>query len=173
MAEVVRVAFRKLGGEADAPPLTPPWFLPGAEVVWQRIVETERTLRGVLREVYAGRYGDGAAAKIEEALSTHERESLARALRARPPGAEALSVVDYLTLGQVQNLLLTGDGWKEASRRYGWGNDLHQRLTAAFDQGIKPIRNAIAHVREVEPDRLQRASLACSDVLAMLRSKSA
>jgi len=173
MAEVVRVAFRKLGGEADAPPLTPPWFLPGAEVVWQRIVETERTLRGVLREVYAGRYGDGAAAKIEEALSTHERESLARALRARPPGAEALSVVDYLTLGQVQNLLLTGDGWKEASRRYGWGNDLHQRLTAAFDQGIKPIRNAIAHFREVEPDRLQRASLACSDVLAMLRSKSA
>ena len=42
MANIIRVAFRQLGGEADAPPLTPPWFLPGAETVWQRIVETER-----------------------------------------------------------------------------------------------------------------------------------
>jgi len=46
MADIIRVGFRKLGGEADAPPVTPPWFLPGAELVWNRIVETERALRG-------------------------------------------------------------------------------------------------------------------------------
>ena len=51
MADIIRVAFRHLGGEADAPPLTPPWFLPGAETVWRRIVETERALRGIVREV--------------------------------------------------------------------------------------------------------------------------
>jgi hypothetical protein len=96
MADIIRVAFRQLGGEVEAPPLTPPWFLPGAESVWQRIVETERALRAIVREVYAARFGDAAARRIEEALPEHERESLTRALRARPAGAEALSIVDYL-----------------------------------------------------------------------------
>ena len=32
MADIIRVAFRQLGGEPDAPPVTPPWFLPGAEL---------------------------------------------------------------------------------------------------------------------------------------------
>src|SRR5688572_4373291 len=61
MADIIRVAFRQLGGEADSPPLTPPWFLPGSEIVWQSIVETERALRGVVREVYAARFGEAAA----------------------------------------------------------------------------------------------------------------
>jgi len=75
MADIIRVAFRQLGGEPDAPPLTPPWFLPGAEAVWQRIVETERALRGVVREVYAARFGEAAARRIEDALPERERES--------------------------------------------------------------------------------------------------
>ena len=64
MADIIRVAFRQLGGEPNALPLTPPWFLPGAEVVWQRIVETERALRAVVREVYAARFGEAAARKL-------------------------------------------------------------------------------------------------------------
>jgi hypothetical protein len=94
MADIIRVAFRQLGGEPDSPPLTPPWFLPGAEAVWQRIVETERALRAVVREVYAARFGETAARRIEEALPERERESLARALRARPAGSEPLSTTD-------------------------------------------------------------------------------
>lgn len=66
-ADIIRVAFRQLGGEPDSPPITPPWFLPGAEAVWQRIVETERALRAVVREVYVARFRDTAAQKIEEA----------------------------------------------------------------------------------------------------------
>lgn len=77
MADIIRVAFRQLGGEPDALPLTPPWYLPGAEAVWQRIVETERALRGVVREVYAARFGEVAAQKIEDALPERERETLA------------------------------------------------------------------------------------------------
>ena len=42
MADIIRVAFRQLGGELNAPPLTPPRFLPGAEIVWQQIAETGR-----------------------------------------------------------------------------------------------------------------------------------
>jgi hypothetical protein len=37
MADIIRVAFRQLGGESDATLLTPPWFTPGAEEVWTSI----------------------------------------------------------------------------------------------------------------------------------------
>ena len=171
MADIIRVAFRQLGGEADAPPLTPPWFLPGAETVWQRIVETERALRGVVREVYAARFGEAAARKIEEALPDRERESLARALRARPTGAEALSIVDYLYLSQLPPLLFAADVWQEARGRFSGAQDAKQRLQAAVSQ-IAPVRNEIAHVREVERDRLLRVSVACADVLEMLQGSS-
>src|SRR5204863_5669717 len=94
MADIIRVAFRQLGGEPDSPPLTPPWFLPGAEAVWQRIVETERALRAVVRDVYVARFREAAAQRIEEALPEREREILARALRSRPAGSDPLSIVD-------------------------------------------------------------------------------
>ena len=167
MADVIRVAFRQLGGEGDAPPLTPPWFLPGAESVWQRIVETERALRGVVREVYAVRFGEDAARRIEEAVPERERESLARALRARPAGADGLSIVDYLYLGQLPPLLFASDVWEEARGRFRGAQDVKQRIQTAITQ-IAPVRNEIAHVREVNRDRLLRANLACADVLEML-----
>ena len=171
MADIIRVAFRQLGGEPDAPPLTPPWFLPGAEAVWQRIVETERALRGVVREVYAARFNEGAARRIEEALPEREREGLARALRARPAGADALSIVDYLYFGQIPPLLFTTDAWPDARHRLGGAPDAKQRLQAAVSQ-IAPVRNEIAHVREVERDRLLHASVACANVLEMLQGSS-
>jgi hypothetical protein len=170
MADIIRVAFRQLGGEPDAPPLTPPWFLPGAEAVWQRIVETERALRGVVREVYAARFGEAAARRIEEALPERERESLARALRARPAGSEPLSIVDYLYLGQLPPLLFAADAWQDACHRLGGAPDGKQQLQSAVGQ-IAPVRNEIAHVREVDRDRLLRASAACADVLEMVQGR--
>jgi hypothetical protein len=171
MADIIHVAFRKLGGEAEAPLLTPPWFLPGAEIVWNRIVEAERALRGVVRSVYSARFGDAAERRIEEALPEGARETLARALRARPAGAEPLSIVDYLYLGQLPPLLFAVNAWEEARHHFGGAPDAKQRLQAALDQ-IAPVRNEIAHVREVEQDRLLRANLACNDLLQMTRSGS-
>ena len=171
MADIIRVAFRQLGGEPDAPPLTPPWFLPGAEAVWQRIVETERALRGVVREVYAARFGEAAARRIEEGLPERERETLARALRARSPGSDPLSIVDYLYLGQLPPLLFAADAWQDARRRLGDTPDVKQQLQSALGR-IAPVRNEIAHVREVDRDRLLRASVACADVLEMLRGRT-
>jgi hypothetical protein len=168
MAEIIRIAYRKLGGEAEAEPMTPPWFLPGAEAVWSEIMETERALRGLVREAYAGRFGDSAAGKIEEALPEGQRESLRRALRARPPGAEPLSVVDYLYLNQLPPLLFAGEIWQSVRERLGQGRDAKAKLQAAVDT-IAPVRNEIAHVRELERGRLMRASVACKDVLEMLR----
>jgi hypothetical protein len=170
MADVIRVAFRQLGGEADAPSLTPPWFLPGSEVVWQRIAETERAVRSVVREVYAKRFADNAASRIEAALPEREREGLARALRTRPAGTDALSIVDYLYLAQLPPLLFAQDVWRDAKPHFGPAQDAKQRLQTAIAQ-IAPVRNEIAHVREVDRDRLLRADLACRDVLEMLRRK--
>ncbi|MHC2289542.1 GmrSD restriction endonuclease domain-containing protein [Bradyrhizobium barranii] len=168
MADIIRVAFRQLGGEADAPPLTPPWFLPGGEDVWRRIAETERALRGVVREVYASRFGHAAAQRIEGALPDRERDILARALRARPVVSEPLSIVDYLYLGQIPPLLFTAEAQQAARQRLGGAQDVKQRLLSAVNQ-IAPVRNEIAHVREVDRERLLRASVACADVLEMLQ----
>jgi hypothetical protein len=75
----------------DAAPLTPPWFLPGLEIVWQRIVETERALRATVREAHATRFGDSAAAKIEDALDGRQRETLSGALCSRPAACSRVS----------------------------------------------------------------------------------
>jgi hypothetical protein len=167
MAELIRVAFRQLDGEKDAPPIAPPWFLPGAEAVWQRIGETERTLRGLVREVYASRFGDGAASTIQAKLPERDREVLLRSLRARPPGSDPLTVVDYLYLGQLPPLLFANDVWQEVRKRLPDEADAKQRLQVAVGQ-IAPVRNEIAHVREVAPERLLKATVACSDILALL-----
>ena len=170
MADIIRVAFRQLGGEADAAPLTPPWFLPGTEAVWRHIAEAERALRAVVREVYAKRFGDRAALKIEASLPEPERESFARALRARPAGTDALTIVDYLYLAQLLPLLFAQDVWQDAKPYFGEAPDAKQKLQTAIAH-IAPVRNEIAHVREVDRDRLLRADLACVDVLKMLTRK--
>ena len=135
------------------------------------IVETERALRAVVREVYAAQFRETAAQRIEEALPERERESLARALRARPAGSEPLSIVDYLYLSQLPPLLFATDAWQDARRRLGSAPDGKHRLQSAVGQ-IAPVRNEIAHVREVDRDRLLRASVACNDVLEMLQGRT-
>jgi hypothetical protein len=170
MADIIHVAFRQLGGEVDAAPLTPPWFLPGAEDVWKRIAETERVLRALVREVYAHRFGDAAAAKIEEGLQEFEREALKRATRARPQGADPLSVVDYLYLGQLPRLLFADAVWQEVKSKFAHVKDLKRRLQSAMGQ-IAPVRNEIAHVREISQERLLRTTVACNDVIEMLTGR--
>jgi hypothetical protein len=167
MAELIRVAYRQLGGEANAPPLTPPWFLPGTEAVWQRIGETERALRALVCEMYAAKFGDTAAKTIQAKLPEREQETLTRALRARPPDSDPLTVVNYLYLGQLLTLLFANEVWQYVKVRLNDAADAKQRLQLAIAQ-IAPVRNEIAHVREVAPDRLLKATVACGDVLALL-----
>jgi hypothetical protein len=167
MADIIRIAFRQLGGEPDATPLTPPWFTPGAEEVWASISDAEHALRRVLRHVYAKRFGDTAAQRLEQTLPERERESLARALRARPSGLEPLSVVDYLYLGQIPQLLFSEQTQQVAREVLGGAPDLKQKLNVAISQ-IAPVRNEIAHIREVGTDRLLRAKLACSDIMNLV-----
>ena len=123
MADLIRVAFRQLGGEPNAPALTPPWFLPGAEEVWQRIAETERALRAVVRAVYAKRFGELAVRRIQEALPERERDIVARGIGVRSPGSDPLSLVDYLYLGRLPELLFAKDVWQDVLPRLGGKSD--------------------------------------------------
>jgi hypothetical protein len=104
-------------------------------------------------------------------LPERDRDSLTRALRARPPGSDPLTVVDYLYLGQLPPLLFSNDVWQDARIRLHDQTDAKQRLQAAVGQ-IAPVRNEIAHVREVAPDRLRKVTVACDDLLAMLKGRS-
>lgn len=171
MADIIRVAFRQLGGESDAPPVMPPWFLAGAEGVWQRIAETERALRAVVRDVYRARFGDSAASRIEAAVPEGERQMLSRNLARRPAGVDPLSIVDYLYLGQLPTILFAPDAQQEARTHFAGAQDPKPKLLAAVSQ-IVPVRNEIAHVREIDRDRLLRATVACADILEMLKGKA-
>lgn len=168
MADLVRVAFRQLGGESDATPITPPWFIPGAEEVWAAIARTEVAMRNVVRSVYSKKFGDRAASKIQEVLSERERDTLKRAMRSRPPGSDPLAMVDYLYLGQLPGLLFQPDAWQEFQSHKASVPELKKRLRTAVDD-VVPVRNEIAHVREVERERLLRASLGCAEIMKLLQ----
>jgi hypothetical protein len=170
MAEIIRIAYRKLGGEMEAPPLTPPWFLPGAEAVWRQIAETELGLRGLVKEVYALQFGNNVRESIEASLGATEREQLSRASRNMPSASDPLNIVDYLYLGQLAPLLFKQGVWQEVRQRLGNDADLKGKLQTAINH-IVPVRNEIAHVREIALEKLQRASLACADIRAMLGGK--
>jgi hypothetical protein len=55
------------------------------------------------------------------------------------------------------------EAWQEARRHFGEAPDAKQKLQNALSR-ISPVRNEIAHVREVEPDRLMHASVACGEI---------
>lgn len=166
MAEVIRIAFRKLGGEVNASPLTPPWFLPGAEIVWARIGETERALRQLVKAIYSSQFGERASVFLDEALGAKERETVVKAIRGAHL-ADPLGLLDYLYLAQLPALLFKPGVWPAAKQALGGRSDAKERLQQAVEH-IAPVRNEIAHVREVPLNRLQRAHLACSEVLEMI-----
>jgi hypothetical protein len=171
MADIAHAAFRQLGGTVEGAVLSPPWFLPGSEDVWKRIATTEVALRGLVRDVYMGRFGDNAATKIESTLGEREREGLRLSLRSRPSGAQPLSIVDYLYLQGLPTLLFSTEVWQDVRERIGGDKETKGRLQAAI-QNIVKVRNEIAHVRDVPHDELMRASVACGDVMEMIRPKN-
>ncbi len=78
-----------------------------------------------------------------------------------------MSIVDYTYLGQLPPLLFVNDVWQDARERLGGAADAKQKLVAAIQQ-IAPVRNEIAHVREIPAERLKRADVACDEVLRTL-----
>jgi hypothetical protein len=117
--------------------------------------------------VYTNHFGHEAGNAIVAALDGRERESLERASRNLPTGADRLGLVDYLYIGQLPGLLFRPDVWPEARVRFRDDQDIKRKLQQAIEH-IVPVRNEIAHVREISQEKLQRANLACGDLLSMM-----
>ena len=94
-----------------------PGFCPEQKRFGNALPRHERALRGLVRDVYATRFGDAAAQTIEAKLSERELETLRRALRTRPPGSDPLTMVDYLYLGQLPPLLFANEVWQDVKSR--------------------------------------------------------
>ena len=86
-------------------------------------VETERALRAVVREVYAARFRETGAQRIEEALPERERESLARALRAVGKRAAAISTSSKLSSTPVKAKPVASATLNGRAARPGLGSD--------------------------------------------------
>ena len=84
---------------------------------------------------------------------------------------EGMRVVDYLYLSQLPTLLLKEHVWAAVRPKLHGEGDLKVKLRTAVEQ-IMPVRNEIAHVREVSSERLQRANVACADVQLMIGSSA-
>lgn len=70
-------------------------------------------------------------------------------------------------LGQLPPLLFANEVWQYVKPKLIDAADAKQRLQVAIAH-IAPVRNEIAHVREVAQDRLLKATVACADVLTLL-----
>jgi hypothetical protein len=65
------------------------------------------------------------------------------------------------------SLLFANEVWQYVKPKLIDAADAKQRLQVAIAH-IAPVRNEIAHVREVAQDRLLKATVACADVLTLL-----
>ncbi len=153
-------------------PLTPPWFLPGAE---SRLAadrgDGARAACASSARCTRHAFGEAAAQRIEEApAGARTREPRPRAPgAARGSGAAEHRRLPLPRLSYRPSCSRRTSGRKPAAASAGH-RTRSRRLQAAISQ-IAPVRNEIAHVREVEQDRLLRATVACADVLAMLQGR--
>lgn len=78
-------------------------------------------------------------------------------------GSDPLSVTDCLYLGQLLPLLTHRSVSDVVGRTFLWSKETKGHLNDAVS-AIAPVRNDIAHVREVDRERLMRATLAAADI---------
>ena len=115
-----------------------------------KIAETERALRRVVREVYASRFGELAASEHRRGVPERERQS-SRGPCGRAPGAEPLSIVDYLYLGQLPALLFAADVRQEARRALHRCTGSQQRLQAASARSRRSGTRSLMSARSIRP----------------------
>ena len=102
-------------------------------------------------------------------LSANAKASHARSGRAPQVRMRSASLTTYTSASYHRSYSRRTFGKKLVDASAGTRREA--AASAAVDQ-IAPVRNEIAHVREIDRDRLLRASVACADVLEMLQGRT-
>lgn len=141
---------------------------PAEENVWALVRETELAGRRLVGDRYTNRWGTSAEGKMHDALG---REAWGRVNKNRDdykyrPGREPLeklAILDFTFLGQLGQLMLWGPAWDMFRHLFRDKRDLEDLL-----KGIAPVRNDMAHFRNVPDKELARCRVASDDLLAVL-----
>jgi hypothetical protein len=72
-------------------------------------------------------------------------------------------VLDFITLGQLEQMMVAHDAWSLFSGAFSGRPEFDGLLSA-----IRPVRNDQAHFRRVPERELLRCRLACGDLLTLL-----
>jgi hypothetical protein len=141
---------------------------PSEENVWALVRETELAGRRIVGDRYTNRWGAGAEGKMEDALGREAWERIIKnrgdhKYRAGREPLEERAILDFTYLGQLGQLMLWGPAWDMFRHLFGDKRDLEDLL-----KGIAPVRNDMAHFRNVPDKELARCRVASDDLLAVL-----
>ncbi len=144
---------------------------PQSQEVWRRILETEIKLRKLIGMLYKKTWGKRADKMIEKLLGPDQAPKVLELMHQAPERYKlstdhepSQEILDYTFLGQLVGLVVARDAWRVFQPVFGDKQDF-ERLMA----GIKPVRDDLAHGREVPQTELERAKVNCNDVVALIR----
>jgi hypothetical protein len=165
MAAMIRRSYELLAGAEDVVEET---HASEMELqVWGLVREVETRLRETVQRKYHERWGGAADARIERHLGADAVETIARTRAKRrqqfPDAPNSDGLLDYTYLGQLLQLMLSGESWelfKDAFRDKRELEDLARSVTV--------VRNEAAHFRHVPEPDLLRCRVAANDLLNKL-----
>jgi energy-coupling factor transporter ATP-binding protein EcfA2 len=141
---------------------------PSEENVWALIRETELAGRRLIIERYTNRWGTAADGRMQDALGREAWDRIIKnrgdhKYRAGREPADEQAILDFAYLGQLGQLMLWGPAWDMFRHLFRDKRDLEDLL-----KGISPVRNDMAHFRNVPDKELARCRVASDDLLAVL-----
>lgn len=138
--------------------------------VWSLIEETEIGLRRVVRRQFELKWRAAADQMMQNALGGETWQTILdnkdKYLRAHANGvdaAQASEILNFAYLGQLLTLIIWRKSWALFSHMFRDKRELEDMLA-----DIVPVRNERAHFRRVPEHDLDKCSVRCVDLLAIL-----
>lgn len=139
-------------------------------LVWSMIREAEVSLRRLVKEKYADRWGDGSDDKMSQALGRVAWDRILDNLKQSgyqyDRGVQTRDdIMQFTYLGQLGQLMLWGPAWDMFKILFKERRELEEML-----RDITPVRNDVAHFRHVPNKELVRCRISCDDILAVIEA---
>jgi hypothetical protein len=140
--------------------------------IFKMIKNSELSLRRIVQMKYEGRWHNEWQERILKSLSNDEKAKFEwtkqNVNKQYPlsPRPETLGLLDYFYLGQLLNFMLLNIAWDMFTHMFR-----DKRALEDIRKAIAPVRNDIAHFRNVPPKELERCRIACDDLLVILEKE--